>query len=97
MFSSMVERILADKYPLHKAVLHSNMLLVAKLLKMTKSVTKKDGGRRTPLHVAVSCRSPQLIRLLLEHGADVSSVDTLLGLAPVQYTIKMENREILSL
>ena len=86
---SVVDRILAYKYPLHQAVLHSNMLLVAKLLKRTKSVTEKDGGRRNPLDVAVSCRSPQLIRLIVQHGADVSSVGTLLGLSPVEYATRM--------
>jgi len=82
---SMVDRILADKCPLHEAVLNTNMQHVANLLKRKESVTQKDRGGRNPLHVAVSCRNPELIRLLLEHGADVSSVDTLLGLSPVEY------------
>ena len=94
---SMVDRILAGKYPIHEAVLNSNKQQVAKLLKMEKSVTQTDSEGRTPLHVAVSCRSPELVRLLLEHGADLSSVDKLLGLSPVEYAIRLANREILSL
>jgi hypothetical protein len=94
---SMVDRILADKCPLHEAVLNTNMPHVAKLLKRKGSVTQKDRGGRNPLHVAVSCRRPELIRLLLEHGANVSSVDTLLGLSPVNYASKMVDWPMLCL
>ena len=94
---SMVDRMLADKCPLHEAVLNKNMQHVTKLLYRKEYVTQTDCGGRNPLHVAVSCRSPQLIRLLLEHGADVSSVDTLLDLSPVQYAVIMADWEMLSL
>jgi len=94
---SMVDRILADKCSLHEAVLNSNMQHVTRLLKMKESITVKDRAGRTPMHVAVSCRNPQLTRLLLEQGADVGCVDTLLGLSPVEYAIRMGNWEILSL
>jgi len=62
---SMVDRILANKRPSHRAVLNSNMQHVARLLKTKESTTQKDLGGRTLLHVAISCRSPELIRLLL--------------------------------
>jgi hypothetical protein len=94
---SMVDRIMADKCPLHEAVLNSNMPFVAKMLKRNKTVTQKDRGGRTPLHVAVSGRNLELIRLLLEHGADVSSTDTLLGLSAVQYATRMVDWEMISL
>jgi ankyrin repeat protein len=94
---SMVDRILVDKYPLHEAVLNSSLRQVENLLRKKGSITEKDRGGRTPLHVAVSCRSPKLMKLLLEHRADVSSVDTLLGLSPVQYAIRMDDWEMLSL
>jgi len=93
---SMVDRILADTYPLHEAVLNSNIRHVKSLLKRELRIHEKDHGGRTPLHVAVSCRSPELITLLLEHGADVSSVDTLLGLTPVEYAIRITDWQVLS-
>jgi len=73
---SMVDRILTDKCPLHQAVLSTNIQPAANLLKRKESVTQMDRGGRTPLQVAVSCRNSELLRLLLEHGLDVSSVDT---------------------
>jgi ankyrin repeat protein len=94
---SMVDRTLANNCPLHQAVLNSNMRHVAKLLKTKESITQTDGGGRTPLHVAVSCRSQELIKLLLEHGADVRTVDTLLGLSPVGYASRLVDWQILSL
>jgi hypothetical protein len=94
---SMVDRILADKCTLHEAVLNSSCKDFIKLLRKKESMTEKDRGGRTPLHVAVSCCRPKLTQLLLEHGADVSSVDTLLGLTPVQYAVGMAGWEILSL
>jgi ankyrin repeat protein len=94
---SMVDRILADKYPLHEAVLNSDMRHVAMLLERKESITQKDRGGRKPLHVAVRCRMPEIIRLLLEHGADVSSVDTFLGLSPVEYATRMADWQVLSL
>ena len=93
---SMVDRILADKCPLHGAVLNRSMIQVEKLLQK-ESITQKDRGGRTPLHVAVSCRRPELIKLFLENGADVSSMDNLLRLSPVQYAIRMDDWEMLSL
>jgi ankyrin repeat protein len=73
------------------------MRYVAKMLKWNKTVTQKDRGGRTPLHVAVSCSNLELISLLLEHDADVSSADTLLGLSSVQYATRMVDWEMLSL
>jgi hypothetical protein len=74
----MVDRILADKCPAHEAVLNSNVRLVMKLLRQKGSISEKDNGGRTPLHTAVSCSNTEIISLLLEHGADICSVDTLM-------------------
>jgi ankyrin repeat protein len=93
----MLDRILADKCPFHEAVLNSDLRYVERLLRKKESISDKDRGGRTPLHIAVSCRRPDLITLLLEHGADVNSVDNFLGLSPVDYANRMEDWEILSL
>jgi len=94
---SMVDRILAEKCPLHEAVLNSDLIQVERLLRRRESINQKDRGGRTPLHLAISCRNPELIRLLLQHEADVRSVDKLLGLSPVEYAIRMKDLEIMSL
>jgi ankyrin repeat protein len=94
---SMVDRILANNCTLHEAVLNSNMRHVAKLLKRKESITQEDVGGRTPLHVAVSCRKPDIIKLLLEHGEDVSCEDTFLWLSPLEYANRMDDWQVLSL
>jgi len=94
---SFVDRILADKCPVHEAVLNSNVQHVTNLLRQKESISENDHGERTPLHIAVSCSNIELIRLLLEHGADVSSVDIFLVLSPVDYAIRINDWEVLSL
>jgi len=94
---SMVDRILAVKCPVHEPVLNSNVRHVTNLLREKKYHSEKDHGGRTPLHIAVSCSNPEMIELLLEHGADLSCVDTLLGLSPVEYATRMNDWEVLSL
>jgi len=90
-----VDRILADKCTLHEAVLNSSLNEVEKLLR--NEISEEDLGGRTPLHVAVSCSNPELIKLLLEHGADVRSVDTLLDLSPVEYAVRMGKWDMVNL
>jgi hypothetical protein len=92
----MVDRILAFERPIHEAVLNLNMRSVAVLLERKEFITEKDRGGRTPLHLAVSCRRPEITTLLLELEADVSSVDTLMGLSSVGYAIRMADWEVLS-
>jgi hypothetical protein len=47
----MVNRILADKCPVHEAVLNSNVRHVKKMLRQEKSISETDDGGRTPLHI----------------------------------------------
>ena len=63
-----------------------------------KGINLLEGhGGRTALHIAVSCRTSEIIRLLLEHGADVTFLDTLLDLSVVQFGSRMVDWKILSL
>jgi ankyrin repeat protein len=67
----MVDRILASDNRLQLAVPNTDVGEVEKLLSRKESVCHRGHGGRTALHVAVSCWSPEIIRLLLERGADV--------------------------
>lgn len=89
--------MLASDNRLHLAVPNTDVGEVEKLLSRKESVCYKGHGGRTALHIAVSCRSPEIIRLLLEHGADVMFPDTLLGLSAVQFGSRMVDWKILSL
>jgi ankyrin repeat protein len=45
------------------------------LLEHGADVTARDDTRSTPLHLALSRRSPKIAQLLIEHGADVDALD----------------------
>jgi ankyrin repeat protein len=63
----MVDKSLANRCRIHEAVLNLNLSNVEKLLERKESITQKDREGRTPLHLAVNHKRPELIRLLLQH------------------------------
>ncbi|CAB1328844.1 unnamed protein product [Coregonus sp. 'balchen'] len=61
--------------PLYTACTNQHLSTVKKLVQLGASVnSSKDGD--SPLHVAARLSNPELMSVLLEHGADCSSRDT---------------------
>lgn len=56
---------------------------VTALLKAGADVAEADKNGVTPLHHAVRFRHPQLVALLIEHGADVNAPCTRSGSTPL--------------
>jgi ankyrin repeat protein len=48
---------------------------VSLLLERGASTSARDGGKKTPLHVAAEVGVTETVRILISKGADVSSVD----------------------
>ncbi|GFO02810.1 nuclear factor NF-kappa-b p100 subunit-like [Plakobranchus ocellatus] len=65
--------------PLHIAVVHENMRMVAKLISLMriagKHVDKFNKQQQTPLHLAIKLDFTEAVELLLKFGADVNAVD----------------------
>jgi hypothetical protein len=60
---------------LHWAALYGNVELVQKLLLAGASVNLKDNVGRTALFPAAANRHREVVRILLEHGADVRAME----------------------
>ena len=59
------------------------------------NVADRDGGW-TPLHIAVCGGPPELVRLLLEHGADINQRDEY-GWQPIHRALRSNPREPLAI
>jgi hypothetical protein len=89
--------------PLHLAAFYGfekiARILLAKGAHIEANATGNFGDRkkRTPLHLAVlgedSNKVPQMVRLLLQHGADPNVKDTL-GMRPGDYAVMVERKDL---
>ncbi|KAA8497903.1 putative serine/threonine-protein kinase [Porphyridium purpureum] len=66
---------------------------IESLLAMGASVTFEDYDHRTPLHVAASEGRADVVKLLIERGADISAVDRW-GSTPLQDAQRVGHRQI---
>jgi ankyrin repeat protein len=61
----------SEKFPLHKAVREENLYTVKSVLQDNpKLIDQKDGAGTTALHLAVTCKSTEILKFLLEQKAD---------------------------
>eukprot|EP01130_Rhizamoeba_saxonica_P010969 TRINITY_DN4533_c0_g1_i1.p1 TRINITY_DN4533_c0_g1~~TRINITY_DN4533_c0_g1_i1.p1 ORF type:complete len:107 (-),score=30.32 TRINITY_DN4533_c0_g1_i1:148-468(-) len=60
---------------LHWAVDRGNLELTEILIDMGSNINFQNENGETPLHIAVLCEYDDIVKLLLEKGADTSVVD----------------------
>lgn len=60
---------------LHKCVMSQNFVCAILLLKRECQVDPADAGGMTPLHIAAQINAAPMVRLLLQHGASLLSLD----------------------
>ncbi|MBU0755172.1 MAG: ankyrin repeat domain-containing protein, partial [Planctomycetes bacterium] len=61
--------------PLHRAVVAGKYDSVAALLKRRRDPDDRTHGGDTPLHLAVKNGHPEIVKLLIDHGADLNVKD----------------------
>lgn len=77
---------------LHAAATGPNMLAAAELLAYGFSPDFPDSAGWTPLHVAVACRQPGMIKLLLDNHANVNA-KTKDGLSPLSLANRLKRSD----
>ncbi len=71
----------------------SNFELIQKVVALGANVNIADDNGNTPLHLAYLRRDAQVIKFLLEHGADRHSLNHT-GLKPVQFALMSERDDL---
>jgi hypothetical protein len=75
---NIFDRILAEDFKIHCAVLNEDALAVEELLTMNADINRLDKGGRTALHLAASYNSTITQKLLSAPGVDANKQDTVL-------------------
>ena len=88
-----VKRSPKGQTPLISSVLRNDFALVKMLLDAKAPVNETDLNKSTPLHLAASSATPDIINLLLDANADINARN-MIGMTPLMYAItcnKIEN------
>jgi ankyrin repeat protein len=83
--------------PLHLAVAAGSIPTVSVLLAGGAKVDALDKGGNSPLHNAVEAGRPDLVRLLLDHGADAGRAVSQKHLRPLHLAAQQGSREVVEL
>ena len=92
-----IKRSPKGQTPLISSVLRNNFALVKMLLDAKAPVNETDLNKSTPLHLAASSATPDIINLLLEANADINAKN-MINMTPLMYAItcnKIENIRLL--
>lgn len=81
---------------LHHAADYGNLTICQEILKYVNqdlSLNATDGYGKTPLHLAVENRRPDIVAALIKAGANVNAVNPLTGENPVHVAAKKEDKD----
>jgi ankyrin repeat protein len=88
---NIFDRMLAQDYKLHGAVLNNDISAVEEFLKNGKIINISDKGGRTALHLAASYDSQVIQKLLSSPDVDVNIPDAVLKWTPLRYADRMKS------
>ncbi|XP_063231947.1 uncharacterized protein LOC134536217 [Bacillus rossius redtenbacheri] len=87
---SLFDRILANDFELHVAVLRNDVASIKHLLNSSVDVNVRDLGGRTALHLAAMIKhGSEIVDMLIQHGANVNILDEVLLWTPLRYADKL--------
>ncbi|ORX52742.1 ankyrin [Hesseltinella vesiculosa] len=82
-----------DKHPLSEAISCNAYYAVEALLEANASLSWAHSSNKFfPMHFAVKSQKPNLVRLLLKHGADVNAADRW-GQTPLHWAIELSKKQ----
>ncbi len=88
MFLNDDEQIQGEEFssPIHSFIRKRKLFILEDIIRSKKTdVNKKDGEDLCPLHVAAQANMPDIVKLLIEHGADPNSPAGKLNSTPLHF------------
>jgi hypothetical protein len=75
MFLETDEKVLGEEFtsPIHTFIKKRRIEVVETLIRNADDLDTRDSEGLTPLHVATQCNLPDIVRMLIEHGADINA------------------------